>query len=277
MSKNYDNWERLVRAVLRSENDRRIALLHSSTHSSSNSTSSSFDRSFGPANFQILDHDQSQERSRLVMNYTDLGLDHSQWKTMLPPGKNELLWSSAYSLNFSVDKKNRKNCFLLGASTSGTSSRDAIEFISRHPNSRFSEVVELTDSVGVEIHCRIKAQVFSPDTLYAAYLVFDSKNDNNQKPRKAISIVRIVHRKLDYGYSIERGRIVNFENGDSRSDGWMEIHLGEFYVGEVNSNGDVLVQLLETTGYFVEGIEFRPLKKKKNKREKGIFSNIRIY
>ncbi|XP_011091428.1 serine/threonine-protein phosphatase PP1 isoform X1 [Sesamum indicum] len=66
MSKNYDNWERLVRAVLRREGDRELALFHSGDLSSiaSSSRSSTSDISFSHEEWLV---------------------DHSEWKAMLPP------------------------------------------------------------------------------------------------------------------------------------------------------------------------------------------------
>ncbi|KAL7145166.1 hypothetical protein ABFS83_07G062000 [Erythranthe nasuta] len=243
----------------------------------SSTSSSSFDLSFGSTNSQF-DRDQlsSLQRCRLIMNYTDLTLDHSKWKTMLPPDKDELIWSSAYSLRFFPDKRTGKNCFLLGASRPRMRSGRGFEFMPSYFKSRFPEVAVLKDSGGVEIYCKIKATVFSPATLYAAYLVFDFI-DNYEKPQKAISTVEIVYGMSDNGNSKERERIVEFEACNNRSDGWMEIQLGEFDVGEVNY-GNVFVQLLESSGcYIVEGIEFRPLEKEKDSIGKGIFSKIKIW
>lgn len=101
MSKNYDNWERLVRVVLRRERDRAIALRHSTDDSSISSTSSSsFDHAFSSP-FQFDHH--------LHNSPSDFTLDHADWRTMLPlpPDKQELVWRSAslvtpFSLFFSV-------------------------------------------------------------------------------------------------------------------------------------------------------------------------------
>ncbi|KAI3469953.1 hypothetical protein Pfo_026616 [Paulownia fortunei] len=264
MSKNYDNWDRLVTAVLRRERDKQIALSHSRDPSSISSTSSSFNL---------------RQRSQLPMDYSDLTLDHLEWKTMLPPNKQEVVWRSA-SLSFFLDKMTGKNCFLLGATNLIMSSGDHLGHFwetKSHPKSRFSEVAELIDSWELYVEGRIKTKMLSPETLYAAYLVF-ALIENYAKPHTATSIIGIFYDESDYD-SKKQDRIVHFETGNGRADGWMEIELGDFYVG-LGDNGEIQVQLLETSGYeksglIIEGIEFRPLEGKKNRRGKGIFSNLR--
>ncbi|KAL0456763.1 UNVERIFIED_CONTAM: hypothetical protein Slati_1015500 [Sesamum latifolium] len=113
MAMNYDNWERLVGAVLRREGDREIALADSRDPSISGSRASS--ASASASAFSTSDLSSSTPNvTRLPMDYTDLKLDHDQWKTMLPPDKHEAVWRSA-SLSFSLDPGTGKNCFTLGA------------------------------------------------------------------------------------------------------------------------------------------------------------------
>lgn len=87
MSRNYDNWERLVTAVVRKEEDRQLALAHS-RDSSIISTSSSFDLGFCLTS--RFDHHQSlvlQERDESPMDFSGL-------QKMLPD-KQEVLWISS--------------------------------------------------------------------------------------------------------------------------------------------------------------------------------------
>lgn len=87
MSKNYDNWERLVTAVLRRERDKRMALAHSRDPSIS-STSSSLDLSFSSTSG--VDHHQSL----VLRERNELPVDFSGLKTMLPD-KQEVVWISS--------------------------------------------------------------------------------------------------------------------------------------------------------------------------------------
>lgn len=96
MSKNYDNWERLVQSVLRREHDREIALRDSCSVSSASTDvtlSSNSSLAYGCC-------EQHPERLKmpLQMDYKDVKLDHSKWKAMLPENRLELVWRSAAPL-----------------------------------------------------------------------------------------------------------------------------------------------------------------------------------
>ncbi|KAH6812983.1 hypothetical protein C2S51_022001 [Perilla frutescens var. frutescens] len=254
MSKNYDNWERLVTSVVRRERDRQIALSHSRDNSSTSSTFSSISQ------FDRHHHDSQ------ALDYSDFTLDHADWKTMLPapPDKPELVWRSA-SLRFFLDPTTGNNCFLLGVArlimSWGDGFNDCWE-TKFHPKSRFSEVAELIDSPKFYIEGNVKTKMLSPETSYDAYLVF-GVSDRYEKLHSAVSIIRSCNdHESGYGHHEEQARIVQFQPGNGRADGWLEIQLGDFYVG-LESKGEVQVQLLDTSRYrkrglVVEGLEFRP-------------------
>ncbi|KAK6161781.1 hypothetical protein DH2020_005162 [Rehmannia glutinosa] len=104
MSKKYDNWERLVTTVMRRERDKQLALTHSRDPSTISSTSSSFDLSFS-STFQFNDDDESLVRPQarpLPTEYSDLSLDHDEWKAMLPPGKQEVLFVEVAEFKYSM-------------------------------------------------------------------------------------------------------------------------------------------------------------------------------
>ncbi|KAL1548371.1 F-box protein PP2-B5-like [Salvia divinorum] len=223
MGKNYDNWERLVKAVSRREEDKLLALTHSVS-------TSPFDR--------------------------------KDWKVMLPPGKRQVVWRSSY-MSFSLDERTEKNCFLLGAMNLIMSSRGfgGCWKLNTHPQSRFTEVVEFEKSQGIYIEGNIKTKLLSSESCYTAYLVFGFA-EMYANLNSAVSIVRNFYNESGIGYPEEQAKMVKFQEGNDRDDGWMEIQLGEFYVDE-GGNGEVQVQLLDTSGYIksgliLEGIEFRP-------------------
>ncbi|KAG8369729.1 hypothetical protein BUALT_Bualt14G0044100 [Buddleja alternifolia] len=111
MSKNYDNWERLVRAVLRKDHDRQIALDHSWESSPISSSSSSF------SSTSQFNDDQSLaklHRRKLPMYHYGSKLDHAGWKAFLPPDEQEVVFSSI-SMCFFIDQRTGKNCFMLGS------------------------------------------------------------------------------------------------------------------------------------------------------------------
>ncbi|KAH6816173.1 hypothetical protein C2S51_020993 [Perilla frutescens var. frutescens] len=132
-----------------------------------------------------------------------------------------------------------------------------------HPQSRFSDAAELTESRHLFIEGNIKTKMMSPETSYAAYLVYGFA-DMYANLRSAVSIIRknSYHESSGDDYGDEQAKIVRFQEGDGREDGWMEIQLGEFYV-DFGEDGELQVQLLDTSGnskngLIVEGIEFRP-------------------
>ncbi|KAL0414082.1 UNVERIFIED_CONTAM: Serine/threonine-protein phosphatase PP1 [Sesamum radiatum] len=86
MSKNYDNWERLVRAVLRREADRELALSHSGDLSS---IASSFRSTSDISSF----------------SHEEWVVDHSEWKAMLPPHQQTVAQTSALRHKLPTNKE----------------------------------------------------------------------------------------------------------------------------------------------------------------------------
>ncbi|KAL0388223.1 UNVERIFIED_CONTAM: hypothetical protein Sradi_2704100 [Sesamum radiatum] len=228
MAENYDNWERLVRAVLRREGDRELALrpsgdLSSVTLSSLSSTSES------------TSHDD------IPMDYSDLTVDHSEWKAMLPPHKQIVVWKSAF-LSFFLDPTTGKNCFLLGIAKLLLSKHWAVH---GHLKSRFEMVAvpsySVRNEMTIDIRGRIKTQMLSPETLYASYLVFQLRNkDSHLELDSACSMsssVRFMQdTESDYDHSERQDdhdhqtSVLSFRQGNDRGDGWMEMKLGDIYV-----------------------------------------------
>ncbi|XP_047951997.1 F-box protein PP2-B10-like isoform X2 [Salvia hispanica] len=258
MGKTYDNWERLVKAVSRREEDKLLALTNSvstSPSSSSSQLSSSLSFQFGHLDLRLVIPDTS----RLPMEYSDISVDRKDWKAMLPPGKRQVVWRSSY-MSFSLDRTG-KNCFLLGPMNLIMSSRgfDGCWRLNEHPQSRFSEVYKLEKAQGIYIEGKINSNWLSSESCYAAYLVFGFA-EMYANLNSAVSIVRNFYNES--GYPEEQAKMVKFQEGSERDDGWMEIQLGEFYV-DAGENGQVQVQLLDTSccitsGLILEGIEFRP-------------------
>ncbi|PIN17714.1 hypothetical protein CDL12_09624 [Handroanthus impetiginosus] len=198
-------------------------------------------------------------------------------------------------LSFSLEKRSGKKCYMVGAREliiSWGDNPSFWEWIS-YADSRFSEVGRLITVCWLDIRGKIKTQMLSPNTTYGAYLVFklaercyglelanavvrfvDNEADNDAEER-AITVhlqqakARNRARRLTGQVPV---RILNVQNGaqrqtgqvpERRSDGWMEIELGDFYNDE-GYDGDVEARLIEIkrlygkSGLIVEGIEFRP-------------------
>ncbi|KAK6138913.1 hypothetical protein DH2020_027353 [Rehmannia glutinosa] len=154
------------------------------------------------------------------------------------------------------------------------------------PESRFAEVAELLSVCWLEIRGTLRSQMLSPKTNYSAYLVFKlSENhyglhcsskasvkvvkESTTKTEGDINTVYIVpptNRRVKF--RCRRPRLLPLRNAEgrvpfSRTDGWLEIELGEFFIDE-GDEFDVQIQLCETEhlnwkkGLIVEGIEVRP-------------------
>ncbi|KAM3236253.1 hypothetical protein P3L10_016290 [Capsicum annuum] len=132
------------------------------------------------------------------------------------------------------------------------------------------KVAELINVCWLDITGKIDTKRLTKKTSFAAYLVF-KLTDEHQQLEKAIASVRFVKEKVEgtgkEGYTVfisktkEEG-----ENGRFpylRSDGWMEIKLGEFF-NNLGEDGEVEMKLMETddfkwkSGLIVKGIDIRP-------------------
>ncbi|KAL7591113.1 hypothetical protein Lser_V15G33982 [Lactuca serriola] len=157
---------------------------------------------------------------------------------------------------------------------------------STHSASRFSEVIELKSISSIDIEGRISTQDLSPNTTYGAYLIIQvsdrafgldsiaseiSVSMNECSVSNTAYLCPLDERKQLLGSLLYMNRRRMMEKlvveGDGqrpskREDGWMEIELGEFFVGEEGE--EVIMKLMEVKGYqlkgglIIEGIEVRP-------------------
>lgn len=126
----------------------------------------------------------------------------------------------------------------------------------------------------LDIKCKIDTRMLSPNTTYAAYLVYKLA-DINHGLESVKGVVRLTDSESE-DEAAERASILYLQQGCSalrqqagryavlRGDGWMEIELGEFY----NEEGDddlAEARLMEIErmhdkkcGLIVEAIELRP-------------------
>uniref|UniRef100_A0A803KNQ8 Uncharacterized protein n=2 Tax=Chenopodium quinoa TaxID=63459 RepID=A0A803KNQ8_CHEQI len=160
------------------------------------------------------------------------------------------------------------------------------------PTPRFSQVAELVTVCWLEIKGNIKTSLLSPNTDYAAYLVYKMQSEayGFYSPAEATLSTAEGRRETDkfYWESQERYQIVprrfnqfrfpvsrtqltttkrEIDNQaklpKQRSDGWHEIKIGEFSTGR-NDDQEVEMQVLDIKGgnwkggLVVEGIEIRP-------------------
>ncbi|KAK2994719.1 hypothetical protein RJ640_002525 [Escallonia rubra] len=163
--------------------------------------------------------------------------------------------------------------------------------------SRFNEVAELVSVCWLEIQGKIDTRMLSPDTIYAAYLVFKPTAGTHgfeyQPAEVSLGIsgvkseTRTVYLDSDGGqrhrYHIMPRRIGIFNHGVAnrlrpnptlpresdavypkrRGDEWLEIKLGE-YVCKGGEDAELEMSVMEVKsgnwkgGLIVEGIEIRP-------------------
>ncbi|XP_058103430.1 uncharacterized protein LOC131246999 [Magnolia sinica] len=167
------------------------------------------------------------------------------------------------------------------------------------PESRFSEVAELLGVCWLEIHGKFETCMLSAKTTYSAFLIVKFLNDVQGLDSLPMELTvrlggKVYNKHTAYLLASEsrrqrhqtnlermkefmntlpcsrpnRSRRINMENvriPSARTDGWMEIDMGEFFVDE-RSEGAVEMSLMEVKGghlkggMIIEGIEIRPKK-----------------
>ncbi|PWA62728.1 F-box domain, Phloem protein 2-like protein [Artemisia annua] len=190
--------------------------------------------------------------------------------------------------SFSLNKVSGKKCCILSA-------RALTISLSNEPNhwtwttnstSRFQEVIELKTISNIEIEGRINTEDLSPNTTYGAYLIIKvsdhafgldsipseiSVSKGECSATNTAYLCPLDEKKKHFGSlfftnrtQMMEKRVVHGEGRrpSKREDGWMEVELGEFFVGE--NSEDVKMNLMEVKGHqlkgglIIEGIELRP-------------------
>ncbi|KAL5702483.1 hypothetical protein ACHQM5_027696 [Ranunculus cassubicifolius] len=194
--------------------------------------------------------------------------------------------------SFNLEKRSGKKCFTVGARELVIAWGESPRYWEwqSHPDSRFSEVVELKDVCFLEILGKIETKMLSPKTTYVAYFVFKyvEGGAHGLDYPAAEGIVEFVgeggnasgHRSvyLDHHHetglshlTLDEGPEVAPEEGQlpkRRGDGWMEVEIGEFY-NDQGEDGDVKMIVQEVKGghwkrgIIVEAFELRPNKTKR--------------
>jgi hypothetical protein len=117
----------------------------------------------------------------------------------------------------------------------------------------------------------INTIVLSPNTQYAAYAVFkmiDSRGFQNRPVELSIAFEggHSSTRNVCLDPNVEgrpHSRVVGLQRPSVRTNGWLEIEMGEFFNSGIE-NEEVHLNILEIkggnwkSGLFLEGIEVRP-------------------
>ncbi|XP_058752560.1 putative F-box protein PP2-B12 [Vicia villosa] len=177
--------------------------------------------------------------------------------------------------SFQLDRKSGKICYMLAARSLSIAWVDDgryWEWISM-PNSRFRKVAKLHIVCWLDIRGMINMRDLSPNTQYAAYLVFNLINASGfHNPNSPVEISVDVEggcrstKNVYLDPTVEdrsHNREVGLQQTSVRNDGWLEIEIGEFFNPGLEDE-EVQMNVKETNDYsskmglFVEGIEVRP-------------------
>ncbi|KAK1440436.1 hypothetical protein QVD17_06263 [Tagetes erecta] len=191
--------------------------------------------------------------------------------------------------SFSLNKVSGKKSYVLSsrALSIALSNEPNHWMWTAHSTSRFAEVIELKTISNLEIEGTIDTQDLSPNTTYGAYLIIkvsdqafglDSIPSETSISKDESSVITNTaflcpldeqKQQLESLFFMNRRRMMEKRvvEGDARrpskrGDGWMEVELGEFIVGDKSEM--VKMSLMEVKGHqlkgglIIEGIEMRP-------------------
>lgn len=117
----------------------------------------------------------------------------------------------------------------------------------------------------LEIRGVFNTLTLSPDTQYAAYFVFkmtDARGFRNRRVEVSVDFNGDGTKNVCLDGSSNGERVAGLQRPSLRSDGWLEIEMGEFF--NVGLEDEVQMSVMEVkagnwkSGLFVEGIEVRP-------------------
>uniref|UniRef100_I1P5F9 F-box domain-containing protein n=1 Tax=Oryza glaberrima TaxID=4538 RepID=I1P5F9_ORYGL len=177
-----------------------------------------------------------------------------------------------------LEREKGRKCYMLSARALQITWGDTPRYWRWIPltDSRFKEGAELLSVCWLEIHGKILSKMLSRNTNYAAYLVYRIADRSygldfpfqeasvsiggSTTTRQVGSVERRLKRRCSHALVLAE----DIEHPQKRSDGWMELKLGELY-NEEGDDGEVCISFRETEGHWkrglvVQGIEIRPKK-----------------
>ncbi|GMI96130.1 phloem protein 2-B11 [Hibiscus trionum] len=171
------------------------------------------------------------------------------------------------TMSFQLEKGTGKKCYTLGARALSIAYEESPYkwTWTSLPESRFPEVAVLLIEWWLEVKGRIETRILSPNTNYAAYLVYKLKAVDGiafkQRPIcLSVNVDGVASRE------VRRGSLYPWDESGhvrERGDGWIEAEMGEFLNGSGDDGTVEFVLKQNDSGYpvkglIVEGIELRP-------------------
>ena len=175
--------------------------------------------------------------------------------------------------SFQLDKRTGKKCYMIAArdlTIIWGSTPQYWDWITL-PESRFREVAKLLAVCWFEIRRNISTIILSPGTQYAAFLVYkmiDAHGFHLEPAELTVGIVGGISstKSVCLDPNVEERHLgPNFqglERPKERSDGWLEIEMGDFF--NLGLEDEVEMRVIEIDskwwkhGFFLQGIEVRP-------------------
>ncbi|XP_044486305.1 F-box protein PP2-B10-like [Mangifera indica] len=180
---------------------------------------------------------------------------------------NKPIFINSSNMSFGLQKESGKTCCMFGAKAGISVTWGSISYWTwpSLPESRFPEVAELKPTCWFEVRGKIETKYLSPETTYAAYLVYkfaDSRYGFDTRPVELSFYVDGMEEEERSKVLLDaQARAPNLPQ--DRGDGWMEIEMGEFYI-KLGENGGVMYSLFDFDGFsrkqglIIEGFELRP-------------------
>ncbi|KAE9589662.1 hypothetical protein Lal_00000543 [Lupinus albus] len=224
------------------------------------------------------------------LSHTSLFSNSSSKKSIFQALSKRPIMIDNSTKSFQLDRKSGKKCYMLGARalTIVWGDTDYYWRWINKPESRFPEVAELCNVCWLEIHGVLNTNALSPNTHYAAYLVFkvidnargfreypvelsiDTFGGHNSKKNVCLTPnAETLPGYYDEEWIMEMDEMEMHERMQGlplpnvRSDGWLEIEMGNFFSSGLEDE-EVQLSVMEInggnwkSGLIIEGIEVRP-------------------
>ncbi|KAF8392025.1 hypothetical protein HHK36_022365 [Tetracentron sinense] len=185
-------------------------------------------------------------------------------------------------MSFELEKRSGKKCFMVAAKELSITWGNDTRYWKWTHLPEFSEVAQLVDVCWLEIKGKMETRILSPDTTYAACLVFKLLRGARGFEVPVEAYLKYVKGGVEKSKNVfldpdgglrrehQNSREMNMQNWlkqerelpRARGDGWLEIEMGEPFKNQ--GEGEVEIRLQGTeglnwkSGLIIQGFELRP-------------------